>query len=91
MSLVEKLSAIAEKKGYSGAQLALAWVHAQGDDVFPIPGTSSLTSLSSNLQAASIKFSTEDLKAIESACPQGEAQGDRYGHMAMTYHGNKDQ
>lgn len=91
LTLVDKLTCIAEQKGCTVNQLALAWVHAQGDDVFPIPGTSRLENLASNLQAASIKLTKEDLAAIESACPISEVQGDRYGHMGMTYHGNKDQ
>jgi len=91
LELVQKLAAIAEKKSCSPSQLCLAWVHAQGDDVFPIPGTCTLAHLESNLQAASIRLTPEDLQEIESACPIGEVKGDRYAHMAMTYHGNKDQ
>lgn len=90
-NLVAALRKIAEEKGCSVGQLALAWVHAQGDDVFPIPGTTSLENLAKNLAAVSIKLSPEDLSAIDAACPQNEVKGGRYAHMGMTYHGNKEQ
>jgi len=91
LALVAALAKVADEKGVSPAQIALAWVHAQGSDVVPIPGTTNPTNLSNNLIAASIILTEGDLSAIERACPAEAVQGDRYGHMATTYHGNKDQ
>jgi len=91
LALVAALAKVAGEKGVSPAQIALAWVHAQGSDVVPIPGTTNPTNLSNNLIAASIILTEGDLSAIERACPAEAVQGDRYGHMATTYHGNKDQ
>lgn len=91
LKLVDALSAIAQQKGCSIGQLALAWVHAQGDDVIPIPGTTKLENLQSNLEAATIKLTPDELAVIETACPHSSVKGTRYAHMAMTFHGNKDQ
>lgn len=91
LALVDALNRIAERKGCTPSQLSLAWVHAQGDDVFPIPGTTKLENLRSNLEASRIKLSAEELAEIEAACPASGVQGTRYAHMAMTFHGNKDQ
>lgn len=91
LQLVDKLTAMAARRDCTTSQLALAWVHAQGDDVFPIPGTSSLTNLANNLKAASIKLSKGELEEIDLACPATEVKGSRYANMDMTYHGNKEQ
>jgi aryl-alcohol dehydrogenase-like predicted oxidoreductase len=69
-------------------QLALAWLHAQGDDVIPIPGTSKIPHLDENLAAMQIKLSAQDLADIDAAFPANSAVGDRYAHMAMTFHGD---
>ena len=91
LTLVEALAKVADEKGVSPSQIALAWVHAQGSDVVPIPGTTNSTNLANNVIAASIILTEGDLAAIERACPAEAVKGDRYGHMAMTFHGNKDQ
>jgi len=88
VALAEALQEVAAQKGCTPAQVSLAWVHAQGSDVVPIPGTTSLVNLASNLGAAAIELDASDLAAIEKACPPDAVQGQRYGHMAMTYHGN---
>ncbi len=77
-ALVEALHALAETKGCSAGQLALAWVMAQGDDVSPIPGTRKLERLEENAQATAIELSAEDLAEIESAFPSEEVVGGRY-------------
>ena len=80
--LVGKVRELAEAKGCTPGQLALAWVLAQGDDVAPIPGTKRVTYLEENVGAADVELTTEDLTALEQAVPRDAVQGDRYGSMA---------
>jgi aryl-alcohol dehydrogenase-like predicted oxidoreductase len=84
LDLVSKLSALAKEKGCTTAQLALAWVHAQGSDILPIPGTKRRKYLDENVAALEIKLSKAELEEIESEFPSGAAAGDRYppGMMA---------
>ena len=82
LALVRKLEEIAAHKGCTPAQLALAWVLAQGDDIVPIPGTKRRSYLEQNVAAAAITLSPADLAAIEDASPKGAAVGDRY-HPSM--------
>lgn len=89
LRLVEAVEAIAKRKGISVGQLALAWVHAQGDDVIPIPGTSRIAHLDANLAARNIELTKEDLDEINVIFPPGASAGDRYAHMAATFKGNK--
>ncbi len=77
-ALVEALYALAESKGYTAGQLALAWVMHQGDDVSPIPGTRSIDRLRENTAAASIELTSEDIAAIERAMPADAIEGGRY-------------
>jgi len=65
------------------AQLALAWLHAQGEDVFPIPGTKSSTRIVENAGAVHVKLTPEQIKKVEDAVPTPE--GDRYGSMTATF------
>jgi len=88
VALAAALQAVAAQKGVTATQISLAWVHAQGSDVVPIPGTTSSANLASNLAAAAIELTPADLAAIEQACPADAVQGQRDGHMAMTFHGN---
>lgn len=91
LELVEKVKDIAARKGVSAAQLALAWVHAQGDDVFPIPGTRSVKRLEENVGGAHVKLTKEDLEEIEAACPHTAVEGERYAGMKnMSYHYSKE-
>jgi aryl-alcohol dehydrogenase-like predicted oxidoreductase len=76
--LVEALQALAAQKGCTAAQLALAWVLHQGDDMVPIPGTRRLERLEENIAAADIALSSADFAAIEEAFPKGAVQGGRY-------------
>ena len=64
VAVVDKLSVIAKAKGITTAQLSLTWVLAQGDDVFPIPGTTKIHRLEENLGSLSISLSQEEEKAI---------------------------
>ncbi|MFG1922900.1 aldo/keto reductase [Cryptosporangium sp. NPDC048952] len=75
---VEKLRALAESKGISAAQLALAWLLAQRDYVVPIPGTRSVARIEENAAAAEVKLTDEDLATIREVLPDGSF-GARYG------------
>ncbi len=85
LKLAAEVKTLAEKKGCSPAQLALAWVLAQGDDVVPIPGTKRLKYLEDNLGAVDVKLDADDLREIEAACERVEIVGQRYpaGMMSM--------
>lgn len=79
--LIARVKAIAEKKGVTPGQLALAWVLAQGNDVVPIPGTKRRKYLEENAVAANVKLSATDITELEAAIPVGAAVGDRYANM----------
>nr|GLL41478.1 auxin-induced protein PCNT115-like isoform X2 [Ipomoea trifida] len=63
--LYEKIVEIAEKKGCSPSQLALSWVHHQGNDVCPIPGTTKIENLNQNIGALSVKLTPKDMTELE--------------------------
>jgi len=76
--LVGQVEQLAKEKGASAAQLALAWVLAQGDDIVPIPGTKRAKYLEENVAALSLELTGLDLARIEQAFPFGAASGERY-------------
>ncbi|MEM8546955.1 MAG: aldo/keto reductase, partial [Pseudomonadota bacterium] len=78
LELANKIHELASSKGCTPAQLALAWILAQGDDIVPIPGTRSATRLCENAAAADIALSPAELAAIEAAFPLDAAAGTRY-------------
>jgi aryl-alcohol dehydrogenase-like predicted oxidoreductase len=80
--LVDKVRRIAEDKGATPGQLALAWVLAQGDDVVPIPGTKRVAYLEENVAAADVRLSADDLAALDAAVPREAVVGERYGDMS---------
>ncbi len=82
MQTVQRVREIAEEKGCSPAQLALAWVLAQGDDIVPIPGTKRLKWLEDNLGATDVTLTAEDLSRIDEVAPRGFAVGERYPDMS---------
>jgi aryl-alcohol dehydrogenase-like predicted oxidoreductase len=82
-ALVERLEAIAEEKGCTPAQLALAWLLAQGPDVTPIPGTKQIARLEQNLGAMNVRLSPADIDRISAAIPIGTAAGTRYPEGGM--------
>jgi aryl-alcohol dehydrogenase-like predicted oxidoreductase len=82
LRLVDRIRALADAKGCTPGQLALAWVLAQGDDTAPIPGTRRVKYLEENVAAADVTLSDDDLKALETAVPRGAVVGDRYGDMS---------
>ena len=81
LELVDAVRSIADEKGVTAGQLALAWVHAQGDDVVPIPGTKRRTYLEENVAAVDISLSADDLRRLDEILPPGAAAGDRYPDM----------
>jgi aryl-alcohol dehydrogenase-like predicted oxidoreductase len=82
LALVAKVREIADAKGCTPGQLALAWVLAQGEDVAPIPGTKRVKYLEENVAAADVRLTEDDLAALEQAVPRGAVSGDRYGDMS---------
>jgi aryl-alcohol dehydrogenase-like predicted oxidoreductase len=78
LELAERVRELAERRGATPAQLALAWVLAQGDDVVPIPGTKRRAYLEDNAAADALALDEADLAALDAAFPPGAAAGDRY-------------
>jgi len=85
LELVKKVEEIAKEKGCTPAQLALAWVLAQGDDMVPIPGTKHKKYLDENAAAVDITLAKEELDRIDAAFPLDAAAGDRYPEFAMKF------
>ncbi|KAL5769919.1 hypothetical protein ACOSP7_014073 [Xanthoceras sorbifolium] len=83
--LFERVNEIAAKKGCTPSQLALAWVHHQGDDVCPIPGTTKIENLDQNIKALSLKLTPEEMAELESIATEDAVKGDRYGGLISTY------
>jgi aryl-alcohol dehydrogenase-like predicted oxidoreductase len=82
LDLVEAVSGLAADKGITAAQLALAWVLAQGEDLVPIPGTRRIPTLEENAAAVDVALTPADLEAIEAVFPKDAAQGHRYAEAA---------
>ena len=82
-AIVSKVQQFAQNKGCSAAQLALAWVLAQGDYIVPIPGTKRVKYLEENVTASSVVLTKADLKELDKIAPVGAAAGDRYTAAAM--------
>ncbi len=82
LQLVKRVEEIAAEREITAAQLALAWVLAQGEDLVPIPGTKRRRYLEENIGAAEVELSEEELRRISDAAPRGAASGDRYADMS---------
>jgi len=85
IELVQQVETMATDKGCTPAQLALAWVVAQGDDVVPIPGTRSRSRLTENVKSVEIELTADELAEIDEMIPKDMAAGDRYPEAAMTF------
>ena len=83
--LAERVNELAEEKGVTPAQLALAWVLSRGDDVVPIPGTKRRRYLEENVAADDVRLTDEDLRRIDEVAPVGAAAGDRYPDMTPVH------
>jgi aryl-alcohol dehydrogenase-like predicted oxidoreductase len=81
--VLDEVVALAQQKGVTPSQLALAWVVAQGDDVVPIPGTRRIANLEENVAALEVTFTAVDLADLERLAPVGVAAGDRYAAPGM--------
>jgi aryl-alcohol dehydrogenase-like predicted oxidoreductase len=79
LAIVQQVAELANEKDVTPAQLALAWVHAQGEDVVPIPGTKRRRYLEDNVVAVDIELSADELERLDGL---GEAAGDRYADMS---------
>jgi aryl-alcohol dehydrogenase-like predicted oxidoreductase len=83
LQLVDRVAELARQKHVTPAQLALAWVLAQGDDIVPIPGTRSPARLEENLAALNVSLSADELATIDAIAPHGVASGARYPESSM--------
>ncbi|MFS8005964.1 putative perakine reductase [Helianthus anomalus] len=84
-TIFERVSKMATRKGCTAAQLALAWVHHQGTDVVPIPGTTKLENFKQNIGALSVKLTPEEMAELESFASNEAVKGDRHAVMRMTW------
>jgi len=82
-ALVAALRSVAEAKGATAAQLAIAWVLARGQDIVPLVGTTKRDRLAEAVDAVQLELSVDDMAAIERAVPPGAAAGDRYDERQM--------
>ena len=82
LALVDAVRRLAEAKGITSGQLALAWVLAQGEDVVPIPGTRRIPYLEENVGAAAVRLDADDLAALDRAVPRDAVAGARYGDLS---------
>jgi aryl-alcohol dehydrogenase-like predicted oxidoreductase len=83
LELADRVREVADGKGITPGQLALAWLLAQGDDIVPIPGTKRREYLEENAGAADVTLTEDDLASIEEAMPRGSAAGERYSEEQM--------
>ena len=82
LDLVATVQEIAEEKGRTPSQIALAWVLGRGEDIVPIPGTKRRRYLEENVESVDVELSEDDLERLEQAFPVGAAAGDRYPDMS---------
>ena len=83
LDLVAEVEGMAGEKGCSAAQLALAWILAQGDDIVPIPGSKRRRNLEDNARAVQVRLDVEDLQRLDRILPPGAAAGERYAAPQM--------
>lgn len=83
LKLVDRIVDIAKAKGVTPGQLTLAWLMAQGDDIFPIPGTTKAERLEENVASLKVQLTKEEEKAIRKACDEAEVVGTRYPEFFM--------
>jgi aryl-alcohol dehydrogenase-like predicted oxidoreductase len=83
LELADRVREVADGKGITPGQLALAWLLVQGDDIVPIPGTKRREYLEENAGAAGVTLTGDDFASIEEAMPRGSAAGERYGEEQM--------
>ena len=82
LELADEVRSLAEAKGVTAAQIALAWVHSRGDEVVPIPGTKRRRYLEENVGALEVELTDDELRQLDDVFPAGVAAGDRYPDMS---------
>ena len=83
LKLVDQITELAKEKSVTASQLTLAWLLAQGDDIFPIPGTTKVNRLKENLGALDVKLSKEEEQHIRKASEEADVGGERYAPQLM--------
>lgn len=83
VELVEKIKTLADQKGCTPSQFAIAWVLAQGEDIITIPGTKHVKYLEENIASENVRLTKEDLQSLEAIMPAGIVSGTRYPEMFM--------
>nr|XP_010929910.2 probable aldo-keto reductase 2 [Elaeis guineensis] len=83
--IFERVNEMAKRKGCTPSQLALAWVHHQGSDVCPIPGTTKIENFNQNIGALSLKLTPEEMAELESYASTDSVKGDRYSSSVSTW------
>ena len=83
--LFDRVNEIAARKGCTPSQLALAWLHHQGNDVCPIPGTTKIENFNQNVGALSVKLTPEEITELESLALADNVKGDRYDNSINTW------
>ena len=83
LRIVDAIGAVADRHRVSKAQVALAWLLAQGDDIVPIPGTKRRATMEDSMAAADLTLNAADIAAIDAAAPKGSTSGPRYGEQGM--------
>ncbi|KAK4258171.1 hypothetical protein QN277_007649 [Acacia crassicarpa] len=84
-TIFERINEMASRKGCTPSQLALAWVHHQGSDVCPIPGTTKINNFNENIGALSVKLTREEMAELESFAAADSVKGDRYASEVPTW------
>ncbi|KAK7281792.1 hypothetical protein RIF29_10072 [Crotalaria pallida] len=84
-TIFERVNEMARKKRCTPSQLALAWVHHQGNDVCPIPGTTKIENFNQNIGALSVKLTPEEIEELESFAAADDVKGDRYASDLTTW------
>ena len=80
----KRVVAEASQPGVSNAQIALAWLLAQGDDIVPIPGTKRRLTMENSVGAAEVELDGKDIAKLDAAAPVGATSGPRYGEVGMS-------
>jgi len=83
LQVVDRVGEVAAKHGASHAQVALAWLMAQGDDIVPIPGFKRRATMEDSAKSADLILDADDLAKLEAAAPRGGTAGPRYGEAGM--------
>jgi len=83
VSLLDKMQKMADSLGLTTAQLSLAWLHAQGSDIFPIPGTKQVKYLEQNVAAAQVRLTADQIASLSAMFPKDSAAGTRYPEPAL--------